>query len=175
LNAIFSELTTKEEQLVYLSEVITFLINVDIENEKTFISGRMPERSYLAYKIQTNMAKRFFFKQASRINYNFDANAFTSEEVTDLDQKINLVLSEREVIKSGQAAANDEIQELKNELTSLKSAYILGKKTWKQKATGIVVSYLATKGSDAGWEAIKPYMKDFIVHQAPDIIHKLLL
>jgi hypothetical protein len=169
LNSIFSELDTKEEQLVYLSEIITFLVNVDIKNQ----SKRMPENVYLAYKMKTDMAKRFFYKQASRINYKFDTNAFTNDEVSDLNKKIDAALSALDTLIMGQSALGEEIQDLKDELTSLKSSYIYGKKTWKQKATGIVVSYLANKGADAGWDAVKPFVSDFMVNHATKIIHMI--
>jgi hypothetical protein len=74
----------------------------------------------------------------------------------------------------GQTALGEEIQDLKTELGSLKSAYILGKKTWKQKATGIVVSFVGKKGTDVAWDAIKPHVKDFLINHSPEIIHKLL-
>ena len=174
LNSIFDKLDTEEEQLVYLSEVITFLVNIDIKNQNVLLNKRMPEHVYLAKKKQTDMAKLFFYKQASRINYNFDANAFTNDEVSDLDKKIDAALAALDVIIMGQAALGEEIQDLKDELATLKSAYVLGKKTWKQKATGIVVSFVGKKGTDAVWDAIKPNIKDFLVNHASEVIHKLL-
>ncbi|HAL81057.1 MAG TPA: hypothetical protein DCO83_01555 [Mucilaginibacter sp.] len=57
LNLIFNELDTKEEQLVYRPEVITFLVNIDIKNQKMLQSKGMPEHVYLAHKMQTDMAK----------------------------------------------------------------------------------------------------------------------
>ena len=176
-NNIESEIYTlynKTERLLCISELINYLIQ-DVIKLNSNPYNRYSDDDKIIYSKGINKLKYILYSLASTVaDYNFDTNAFTNDEVVDLNQKIDSILSVLEVIKMGQDVLGEEIEELKDELNSLKSAYVLGKKTWKQKATGIVVSFVSKKGSDAAWEAIKPYIKDFLVNHSSEIIHKLL-
>jgi len=174
VEAEINTLYNKTERLVCIGELITFLTEDVIkvnsnpyngysENDKKMYAKGINKLKYILYSLAT-----------SACGYNFDTNSFTTEEVIDLDQKIDAVLSELKTVKVGNEVLGEMIEELQEEFNSLKSSYVLGKKTWKQKATGIVVSFAGNKGSDAVWDAIKPYLKDFMTNQAPEILHKLL-
>lgn len=59
-------------------------------------------------------------------------------------------------IAAGQQVIFDFIDSFKTDLTELKSEFILGKKHWYQRFSGIVTSYLGNKGADALYDLIKP-------------------
>ncbi|MGN6397185.1 MAG: hypothetical protein ACTHMI_16570 [Mucilaginibacter sp.] len=174
VEAEIGTLYNKTEQLVCISELITFLTDNVIQFNNNPYNG-YSDKDKKMYAKGINKLKYILYSLATTTcGYSFDTNSFTNEEVTELSQKIDKVLSELETIKMGNEVLGDMIDELKDEISSLKSSYVLGKKTWKQKATGIFVSFAGNKGGDAIWDAIKPHLKDFMINDAPEFIHKLL-
>jgi len=171
LRSTFLDLASPNDQLIYLSEILSYLSRLEIQ-EKNAIP--FIERYYLSITKNINHAQYYFYKQLSSIGYNVDTNAFSSDEMYESNSKIDEIIESLDNLKMGQSALGEEIQDLKDELASLKSEYILGKKTWKQKATGILFSYFATKSSDAAWDIIKPYLADFIAQNGHEIIKYLL-
>ena len=174
---IESEIQTlyfKGERLICIVDLLNYLNNllIQLNNEQP---ERMFEEDKKAFRKGVNKIKYILYSLASNTTgYDFDKNAFTNEEVSGYDSKIDEMLSALETLKMGQSALGEEIQELKDDLNSLKNEYILGKKTWRQKATGIFFSFVGKKGSDMIWDAIKPHVKDFVTHQGADLINKLL-
>jgi hypothetical protein len=163
-----------KERLLCIAELLTFLTDAVIKYNNNPFDGQS-EEDKLKYSKGIDKLKYALYSIASTASgYTFDKNAFTYDEVGDLNQKIDAILSSLETVKMGQEVLGDMVEELTDEFNSLKSSYVLGKKTWKQKATGIVVSFVGKKGSDAIWDVIKPYMKDFFVNHSPELVHKLL-
>lgn len=111
-------------------------------------------------------------KQSS--GYTFDKDAFTDDEVSDLEKKIDTILDKLNTIQVGQEVLYDEINEVKADLESLKTDMPLGKKRWYQRATGIVISFAVSKGFDAiADETLKPLLKDLIHSYSPQVLESL--
>ena len=162
------ELATNGDKIIYLSVILTHL-SVTLNKAKSTTS----EEQY-KYLIQTvNKVKYFFYKQAASIGYNFDINAFSDNEISDLSEKIDRILEKLNEIQLGEEILFNEMDELKNDYQSLKSDYPLGKKKWYQRFLGISVSYAGEKGADAILEKLKPLLYDFFVNNIPHIISKL--
>lgn len=174
-----------EDKLLYISEFFAYIISLYPElniPEKAFNSFGPPhdlpplkDDSLVTDKL--NELKFFLYNLASQMGYNFDRNAFDSEEVNDLERKINAILIKLDEIQVGNEVIFNEVEGLKTKLKedfkSLKSDYPLGKKRWYQRAAGIVVSYAGTKGADEVYGQLKPLIRDFFVNHAPHLIDKL--
>ncbi|MDN3548892.1 hypothetical protein [Mucilaginibacter aquaedulcis] len=99
-----------------------------------------------------------------------DKRPFNQEEVNDLIRKINALLIKIDELTVGQEIIFDFITELKNDLGELRTDFPLGKKRWYQRFTGILGSYVANKGADAIFDALKPEIARIVQEQG----HKLL-
>jgi hypothetical protein len=171
LRAKFYDLNTEEEQLVYISEILTFLTNLDIAE---FNNKSRPAQNYKYFKKEITRAQYYFYKQANSIGYNFDGNTFNHEEVGGLNDKIDSILDSLETLKAGHEVLYNHIDELKKEFDSLKTDYILGKKKWYQRAAGVVATYSGTLVADSLFEPVKPLLHDLLASHASDFVQRLL-
>jgi hypothetical protein len=159
VSSSIGQLYNREDKIACILEILKFL------NEQANADGLtegIKRKKYLVYTLASKL-----------VDYNFDRAAFSNEEVSDLERKINAILIKLDEIQVGNEILFDEINELKADLDSLKTDVPLGKKRWYQRATGIVATFACHKGSDVIFdETLKPLLKDLIhYHQ---IIDKLL-
>jgi hypothetical protein len=171
----------KEDKLVYIVEILNLLTEIkqEAKNAPTGLLniGLIPFGADVSkdedFLKSLNEIKFHLYNILSGIGYNLDKNAFTDEEVNDLNTKVDLILETLERLKTGQEVIYNHIDELQDDYQSLKSDYPLGKKRWHQRAAGIIVSYAGTKGADEVYEIIKPSLKSLIKH-TPELIDRLI-
>lgn len=164
----FDRLSSKEDKLIFLSELLNYLNNHLDESNITHSQTSLPR-----YLDGVNKFKYFLYSQAISIGYSFDKNAFTSEETTSLNIKLNDIIDALSQLQAGQDVVFNHIEDIKSDFESLKSDYLLGKKRWYQRAGGIVLSYAGTKGADEMYDALRPYLKK-LLQQAPQLIEGVL-
>jgi hypothetical protein len=154
----------KGHKIIFIGELLLFL---DKQKGYTGSSNKANYLELISY-VQFEL-----YCLASSYGYDFDTNAFSNNEVVDLNSKIDSILEKLNEIQLGQEIIFDDIAELKDDFESLKSDYLLGKKRWYQRATGIVVSYAGTKGADEVYEQLKPLFHDFFSNTVHHFIDKL--
>lgn len=86
------------------------------------------------------------------------SDTFTAEEFNSVNNILNQVLSELEVIRCGNAVLGAQIEDLLDDITEIKQTMVLGKKNFRQRITGVVATYAATKSADEVFDAVKPHL-----------------
>lgn len=167
----------KNHQVIYLIEFLNHLaaLKEDMTNTPVILlsKGEFEEKSEDAKFIDIITQFQFFiYNLSSHCGYHFDVTAFSQDEVNDLNTKVDAILSKLNEVQLGQEIIFDSIDELKSDFQSLKTDFPLGKKRWYQRASGIVVSYLGTKGADEIFALLKPLIKE-LIHNDPGLM-KLL-
>jgi hypothetical protein len=159
-----------EDRLIFISEILTHLSKLKSKEQTRIISmssiGSMPqqvERNDLYYRIIESY-QFYIYNICSKIGYNLDRNTFSPEEVHEQNLKIDDIIDTLNRIFLSQQLLYDEIQELKQDLQSLKSDYVLGKKRWYQRFAGIAANYVVGKSADEVWAAILPKIKEILFH-----------
>lgn len=137
---------------------ITFIGELLLHLQRLKIKNSIREGEHYVNFI--NELQLYLYGLGLDCNYNFDTNAFEDSEVPNLNFKIDAILEKLNEIQLGQEIIFDEIGELRKDFESLKSDYILGKKSFYQRAAGIVVSYAGTKGADEVYDLLKPLLTD---------------
>lgn len=155
-----SDLSNKSEKLIYISEIL-------IKPEKLHIifSGvvsqfnqgnplfRYPNKDTC---LHINDLQYHLYKELKLLGYNVDTNTFTSEEVSNLTEKMNLVIGKLNKLEAGQEVVFDRFDELILDFRDILGSMPQGKKPFFQRVAGVMVSYAGTKGADVIFDAIKP-------------------
>ena len=175
----------KNDKIIFLLEAIGYL-NEEICAMEEQVNYKLPqieeiESSLLARElIQSNQEQnRWIVRNQAQIFYavreleklglnGLDKNAFSNSQVSELRRKLDAILIKIDELVVGQEIIYDFISELKTDLTELKSEFPLGKKRWYQRFSGIVTSYLGSKGADAIYDELKPYIIKIIQETVVD-------
>jgi hypothetical protein len=174
LEDIYYKLGSNQEKLVYIKEILTFLINKEltISKDKRIQINSLQSRLY-----EIKLAKYFFYKQASSTGYNFDKNAFKNDEVYDISSKIDAIINALDEIKAGQEVLFDEFDtirsEIKKDFESLKPDVVLGKNRFFKLALGSIGSYTGNKIADEIFAKLRPHIIALLVTQAPHLIEQV--
>jgi hypothetical protein len=176
----FSTLIQAGDKIVFVIMIITRIVNLKNEHQDNRNKLDVKKQNHDHYKSNyesttdslNEMQYYLYGLLSTYTGYNLDSNTFSDNEVSALNNKIDTILSKLNEIELGQEIIFDSIDELKNDFQSLKTDFPLGKKRWYQRVSGVVVSYLGTKGADEIFDALKPLLKE-LIHNAPELI-KLL-
>ena len=99
-------------------------------------------------------------------NYNFDKDAFTTEEVEKYSETIDEIVQKLENLAAGQFFLGEEIQDIKDakdDFSSLKDQFILGKPIWSKIAKGIIAPFVGKKFLEEAFDQIfKPLFKSLL-------------
>ncbi|RFZ82009.1 hypothetical protein DYU05_15375 [Mucilaginibacter terrenus] len=155
-----SEIAKSKSQL----EAITKSKNLDIE----FISV------IIEYQPLLDSIKYQLYTLAEKSGFRFSADSFQLTEIASLNTKIDSILDSLETLKAGQEVVYNHIDELKEEFSSLKTDYILGKKKWHQRAAGVVATYSGTLVADSLFDPVKPLIHDLLSSTGTDVVQRLL-
>jgi len=104
-----------------------------------------------------------------------DKDVFTFEESYEVSTKLNEIISTLDTLKMGHEALGAEIQDVKDQISSLDNSTPLGKKSFYQRATGVAIHFAADKTLEAIWEPIKPLFSEMLLNKIPIAIGKYLL
>ncbi|MEO8885443.1 MAG: hypothetical protein ABI367_05230 [Mucilaginibacter sp.] len=190
--------TNKEDKIIYNLESINYL-NIKVEEENSRI--RYDFISNYEKKVKRNDFKFDIYEQQQYHQYKefesqklyyqsmifyavralqnlgisgLEQNAFSNNEVIELNKKIDAILDKLNNIQFGQQILFDTVEDIKTDFISFKTDYPLGKRKWYQRTSGAIISYVGTKATDEIFELIKPELKDFFMHHAIPVITKLL-
>lgn len=107
------------------------------------------------------------------IGVEISSEAFTASEFTNISNILSKILEELDIVKAGNVILGEQIEELQNDIIEIKSSMVLGKKSFTQRMTGVVTTYVATKGADEAFMAIKPHFTE-LMHGGFDAVIKYL-
>jgi len=178
------EFVDLRQKLIFINEFIIHVYKLKDEYDKDKVFSQSQAKRVIEHlEHEKNLLKfddllLFLYNSLSTLGYNLDKDTFTTDDVEDLERKINAILIKLDEIQVGNEVIFNEFEELKDKLKddfdSLKSDYPLGKKRWYQRAAGIVVSYSGTKAADEIFEQLKPQLHDFFINQTPHLFNKLI-
>jgi hypothetical protein len=179
----FLSLKTKE-RFVFVAELINKLLDVKIKHRTEFENWQSKNR--LAVNAKSNFESTqgtiaelqyFLYSLLDDCGYDLNRDTFTENEAEVFDSKIDEILESVKIMKMGQEALGEELQDLKDELESIKSEKILGKKITLQRLKGVTFEYLLDKLKDESYDVIKTLLIALLAQQGlnvTEIIPKLL-
>lgn len=156
------ELKNTNDKLVYISEILKYVGKLLNENEEVKSDLDAIE---LLQDIQF-----LFVRELESMNIGVDKNAFSNEEIEELDRKINKIIDKLDEIGVGHEVIFDRIEELKGDYEDLLKSAGLGKKPFLQRIAGIGAAYVGEKGADEVFGIIRPLVRDAIENTAKFLV-----
>lgn len=90
--------------------------------------------------------------------FEIPSDSFTIGEGKEINLMLNQILDELEIVKGGNAVLGEQIEELQSDIKEIKASMVLGKKSFYQRLVGRMTTYVATKGADEAYSAIRPFV-----------------
>lgn len=179
------EYSKDQYKTVFLNQILTFFVDI---KGKALSSGQLGNLGYGSFPNEEPLIEKTLalidevifevVQQLETLGINFNQESFSSDEYQKITEILNCILNELEIIKAGNSIIGDEIEDLENDLKDLRSSIVMGKRPFYQRATGIVASYIATKGADEVFDKIKPLifelLKGFLKQNNIENIAKLI-
>jgi len=184
LSGIYYDLANSNQRLIFIRQIMYHIADSKVKLIES-INGSLPNANNLrenmlrGLEVSKNRLDDFQFFLCTlliRDGYNLDTNAFTIEESFEINSKLDLILYGIDELKVGEEILFDEIQEyestkeeIRNDLATLKTQTILGKKTYFQLFLGKICSYAGSKAADWVLDSVKPQIIAIFIVQAPHI------
>jgi len=175
-NRVIAEIETlgKNEKILCIARLLDYLIN----NRSQIGSDILyTDEQKVQYIMGVNKIRYHLYQYGSDLGYDFRINTFSEEEAQSINIKINEILEIVKVVKIGQEVLGEELQELKDELESIKSEKALGKKITLQRLKGVTLEFLLGKLKDESYDVVKTALIALLAQQGlnvAEIIPKLL-
>jgi hypothetical protein len=163
LQGKLSTLHRKEDKVVFIREVLMYLIHEQIYFKEAANNGlpnsviaKMQARDKGNIKMYIEHFQFQLYQELYLIGYDVDQNAFSEDEITQTERKLNAILVKFNEIQIGGEVIFDEIDTLKSDIAELNSDFISGKKKWYQRFMGFILNIGLQKGGDIILKIIKP-------------------
>jgi CHASE3 domain sensor protein len=168
INADYVKVQGRNDKLLFVSLLLIHLESI-VQSTAEIPSKANPDRDT---EVLTTVADLQYDLHAEITNLGFkiDDNQFTSKEVSDLNSKVNEILSKLDELKGGHEVLFERIEELKDDFTDIQTTIPLGKKTTVQRLSGVIVPYIGQKGADEVYNVISPIIKAAIKQHLPTLI-----
>ena len=172
LRSAISDLFEDYEKLICIIELLNFLIREE-NNLKENINFNTKSPGQIANGF--NKIRYVLYSLAkTNANYVFDKNTFTSDEVVNIESKINDIIYKLERLEAGQEIIFNEFELVKSHITdefeNLKSLPVLGKKTFYQIVFGKIATFTGNKIADEILKELAPYIVSLLKAQAPHLV-----